>query len=400
MSSASDEGGADASEREVPAEDAEDLYEHAPCGLLSTLPDGTIIRINETLLSWIGYPRDELIGRRRFAELLTGGGRIYHETHYAPLLAMQGSVRAIALDLACADGRRLPVLVNAVLVRTPAGAPRVVRTSVFDATDRREYERELLRARERAERSEARARLLARTLQTSLIPPSPPAIPGLDVGAAYRPAGAGDEVGGDFYDVFETAKGDWAVVLGDVCGKGAHAAAVTALARYTVRAAAMRSRRPSAVLATLNAALLKNQGERFCTAVYLRLRRETDGHARVTIASGGHALPLRVTDGALAPVGRAGTLLGVVDDPELHDTALVLQRGDGLFCYTDGLTEGRRGDEFFGEARLADVLGRHRGRPAAEITRAVVDEVVQFQSGKPHDDMAAVFVGVPASNDG
>lgn len=383
----------------VPSESAEDLYEHAPCGYLSTTPDGTIARVNATLLSWLGHDRDELVGRRRFSDLLTPGGRIYHETHYAPLLAMQGSVREIALDLVCAGGRRLPVLVNSILVRTPAGEPHVIRTSVFDATDRREYERELLRARERAERSEARATVLAHTLQASLIPPAPPVIPGLDVGAAYRPAGAGDEVGGDFYDVFETGEGDWAVVVGDVCGKGAAAAAVTALARHTLRATAMRTRRPSAVLRDLNAALLRHPVDRFCTVVYLRVRTGVDGPVHVTVASAGHPLPIRVAGGDLGEVGRAGDLLGVLQDIELHDESLVLSPGQALFCYTDGLVEGRRGEEFFGDKRLAEALSANRSRSAADLTRTVVDEVVRFQGGQPRDDMAAVLVGVPPAVD-
>lgn len=379
----------------VADDDAEQLYEQAPCGYLSTLPDGSIIRVNQTLLRWLGYRRDELAGSRRFVDLLTAGGRIYHETHYAPLLAMQGSAREIALDMVRADGSALPVLVNAVLVRTAQGEPHVIRTSVFDATDRREYERELLRARERAERSEARAQVLAQTLQASLIPPAPPEIPGLDVGAAYRPAGAGDEVGGDFYDVFETGNGDWGVAVGDVCGKGAAAAAVTALARHTIRAAAMRDGRPSVVLATLNAAMLNHGVDRYCTVVYLRVCRDPASGVEVTIASGGHPLPILIgSDGARA-VGQPGALLGVLDDPPLHDTSLVLRPGQALFSYTDGLVEGRQGDEFFGETRLDQALVAHRERPAAELTQAVVDEIVRFQHGRPRDDMAAVLVGVP-----
>jgi PAS domain S-box-containing protein len=129
----------------------EDLYEEAPCGYLSALPGGTIVKVNQTFLAWTGYVRDDLVGRRRFQDLLAPGGRIFHETHYAPLLRMQGSVREIALDLVCADGRRLPVLVNSVLKTDEAGAPRLVRTTVFNATHRKEYERELLRERQRAE---------------------------------------------------------------------------------------------------------------------------------------------------------------------------------------------------------------------------------------------------------
>ena len=130
-------------------ESAEDLYENAPCGYLSAAPDGTIARVNATFLRWTGYRREELVGVRRFQDLLTAGGRIYHETHYAPLLRMQGTVREIALEIVTADGRRLPVLVNSVLRRDADGAPQMIRTTVLDATERRLYERELLTARDR-----------------------------------------------------------------------------------------------------------------------------------------------------------------------------------------------------------------------------------------------------------
>ena len=96
-------------------ENVEDLYDIAPCGYLSTLPGGLIVKVNQTFLSWTGYRREDLVGRRRFQDLLTAGGRIFHETHYAPLLRMQGAVREIAVDLACPDGRRLPALINSVL---------------------------------------------------------------------------------------------------------------------------------------------------------------------------------------------------------------------------------------------------------------------------------------------
>lgn len=141
-------------EAELLQESAEDLYENAPCGYLSMLPDGTIVKLNQTFLTWTGYRRDELVGRRRFQDLLTAGGRIYHETHYAPLLRMQGWVREIAVEIVRADGSRLPALINTVLKSGVAGQPLLARTTVFDATDRREYERELLRQRQRAEQAD------------------------------------------------------------------------------------------------------------------------------------------------------------------------------------------------------------------------------------------------------
>jgi serine/threonine-protein kinase RsbW len=141
-------------------DDPEDLYEHAPCGYLTTLPDGTVVRVNQTFLNWTGYDRSDLIGHRRFRDLLTPGCQIYHETHYAPLLSMQSEVHEIALDVVRADGARVPVLVNSVLERSAGGAPRVIRTMVFNATERRSYENELLHAREFAEASEKRVQVL------------------------------------------------------------------------------------------------------------------------------------------------------------------------------------------------------------------------------------------------
>ncbi|HEY0534092.1 MAG TPA: SpoIIE family protein phosphatase [Actinoplanes sp.] len=141
-------------------DDPADLYEHAPCGYLTTLPDGTIVKVNQTFLSWTGYARSELIGRRRFRDLLSSGGQMFHETHYAPLLSMQDDVHEIAFDVVCADGRELPTLVNSRLGRSESGHPRAIRTTVFNATDRRRYENELLKARRAAEESEQRVRVL------------------------------------------------------------------------------------------------------------------------------------------------------------------------------------------------------------------------------------------------
>jgi PAS domain S-box-containing protein len=146
-------------------ERAEDLYEDAPCGYCSTRLGGEIVKVNRTLLQWMGHERDELLGRR-FQDLLTAGGRIYHETHYAPLLRMQGAVREIALELVRADGRRLPVLVNSVLRTDADGQPLLVRTTIFDATHRRGYERELLRAREGERAARRRTERLQRLSAT------------------------------------------------------------------------------------------------------------------------------------------------------------------------------------------------------------------------------------------
>ena len=375
-------------------DDAQRLYEHAPCGYLSTEPDGVIVRANTTFLTMTGYTRPEVVGRYRFAQLLTPGGQIYHETHFAPLLRMQGTIRGIAVDIVTADGSRLPVLVSAVLEKDPDGTPRVIRIAVFDARERRAYERELVRAKEKAEQSEANARSLARTLQSTLIPPIPPVVPGLDVAAVYRPAGTGEEVGGDFYDVFQVAEDDWVVVVGDVCGKGVEAAVVTALVRYTLRASAVRVREPSAMLRDLNSALLRGRSNRFCTVGVVRLRRDADGWS-ATVGSAGHPLAvlLRLTAPA-QQLGEPGSLLGVLDDVELNDTTTPLEPGDTLLLYTDGVPEARRKGDFYGEPRLIQVAEENLGRAAA-LTDALLTDVLAFQGGHARDDIAIVAVRVP-----
>lgn len=369
------------------------LYDRAPCAYLSTTPDGVIVRVNDTFLAWTGHRREDLVGRRRFIDLLPVGGRIYHETHYAPTLRLQGTAREIALEVVCADGRRLPVLVNSVLDRDADGNPLVIRTAAFDATERRRYEQEMLAAKRRAEESEARAVQLAQTLQRTLIPPTPPHIPGLDVAAVYRPAGDGRHVGGDFYDVFQVSTDDWVIALGDVQGKGAEAAAVTALARHTLRAASVDHDSPSDALHTLDRVLRQAETDRFCTAVLVRLRR-TEGRWRATVACGGHPLPLLRRPGR-RPVaaGEHGPLLGILPDARFTDTEVALGAGDALVLFTDGVTEGRRRGHFYGNDRLVDVVDAHRG-PAADVTEAILADVMTYQSDDARDDIAVVTVAV------
>lgn len=381
----------DASRPALLEHDPTELYEQAPCGFLVTTPNGLITQTNATFLAWTGRPADDVVGRR-FPDLLDAGGRIYHDTHYAPLLALRGQVREMALGVVRADGRVLPVLVNAVLDRDGAGEPRAVRIAVFDASERRAYERELLEEKRRAEDAEARAVALARTLQATLIPPTPPTIPGLDVAAAYRPAGRGDEVGGDFYDVFQ-AEDAWIVVLGDVAGKGAGAAVVTALVRHTVRALAVRTTEPSSILAALNEVLLAHETDRFCSLVVLALRARGDGW-EVTTASAGHALPLVVSGDRISGIGEPGCLAGVLEHASYADTTVALKPGSRVVLSTDGVTEGRRDQEFYGDERFHHVL--RTGPPdAAGTVQTVVEDVVTFQAGFPRDDIAVLALRVP-----
>ncbi len=235
---------------------------------------------------------------------------------------------------------------------------------------------------------------IARTLQESLLPIELPDIPGMEAAARFRPTGEGNEVGGDFYDMFETGDRGWTVVMGDVCGKGPDAAAVTALARYTLRAAAMHERLPSRSLALLNEALLRQRDDRrFCTVAYAYIEK-LDRGARVGVASGGHPLPLLLrAEGTVEEVGAPGTLLGVVPDPDLEDRAVMLEPGDALIFYTDGVIESR-GDSHMDDRRLAELITTCAGAGADAIAAKVEEAAVLSQGGRPRDDIAVLVLRV------
>jgi sigma-B regulation protein RsbU (phosphoserine phosphatase) len=185
------------------------------------------------------------------------------------------------------------------------------------------------------------------------------------------------------------------VVLGDVSGKGASAAVLTSLARYTVRAAALRTPYPSAVLATLHEGFVRYHPDHFCTAVFLVLEAGAGG-VRATVTSGGHHLPLRFSpDGRVETIGEPGSILGMLDTPRLRDTSAVFAPGDVVVLYTDGVVEARRDREFFDEERLvAAVLAAGFG-DAQQIAEAVVRSAVDFQGENARDDIGVVVIRVP-----
>jgi integral membrane sensor domain MASE1/anti-sigma regulatory factor (Ser/Thr protein kinase) len=237
---------------------------------------------------------------------------------------------------------------------------------------------------------------IADTLQESLLPAQLPDIPGVQAAVDFRPVGERHVVGGDFYDVFQADDGSWGVVVGDVCGKGARAAAVTGLARYTLRAAAMKESRPSRVLAFLNEAIRRQQPGELCSVAFARLERNGSHGARATFSNAGHPLPLVLrAAGTVEPIGSHGTLLGVAPEPTLSDADIELAPGDALVLYTDGLTDAYAPGSIASPADLAAALEPCHGMPAAEITRAVAQALLGDGAKQPRDDIALLVLRIP-----
>ncbi len=247
----------------------------------------------------------------------------------------------------------------------------------------------------RVDRMFRRRSEVAEALQASLMPASLPDVPWLEFASAYIGATQWQETSGDFYDVFPASDG-WALAIGDVCGKGQDAAAMTAAARHSIRALSHVHDAPADVLTAANQVLLAGDyGERFVTAS-LAFLRQRGRRVQVRLAGCGHPGPAVVrADGRVEILDIDGMPLGLFGDPEARKTELELRQGDLLFFYTDGVTEARSADHGFFEDRLADELASVAGRSAAETVRAVQDLVISFSDGELRDDvtMLAVRVG-------
>ncbi|MBW3640138.1 MAG: SpoIIE family protein phosphatase [Actinobacteria bacterium] len=250
---------------------------------------------------------------------------------------------------------------------------------------------------------------VAKALQASLLPPALPTVPGVEFGARYAAAGEGNEVGGDFYDVFALPHvagadvgeadvagvddGQWAVAIGDVCGKGAEAAAITGLARNVLRLLGREGRPPQAILQRLNSAILElGERGRFCTASLAAIHPSAEG-VRVRLSCAGHPLPVLVTaDGRATLVGTGGSLLGVMDEVHPPADELFLRPGDTLVFYTDGVTERRSGDRMFGEDSLLASCAAAAGRSADEFAGQLEQAVRDFGDEPSRDDLAVLVV--------
>lgn len=321
-----------------------------------------------------------------------------------------GDVAGLAARLEVGAGMLVPMLAQGrsigvlSLVNSPQRAPIPARDQalILDLAGRAGSA--LANARLFGQRSQ-----MAQRLQASLLPDRLPDLAGLALAARYLAAEQAAEVGGDFYDAFALTPGAYALVIGDVAGRGVDAAGLTGLARASLRALPA-DLNPADSLARLNSLLLPRTGpERFVTAAYLRLQLHDDhddhddkrsGGRRggvglhAVLARAGHPPPLLLrADGTVQPVGVPGPLLGVFDSIDPDQTRLRLDPGDVLLLYTDGVIEAHGPDGLYGEQRLVALLARHAGHSAQEIVDTVHNDVLAYRTGGA-DDLAVLAVQV------
>ena len=347
--------------------------------------------------------------RRRYPSLPEGWGGLA-EVVKSGRPKLFADVSAALLAETATDDDHLTML-QALEMRSAMLVPLVARgrtigalTLVSSQADRRYTEEDLALAEELARRAALaidNARLyrershVARTLQQTLLPPRLPSIPGIQIAARYRFAAEGTEIGGDFYDLFETADGAWAVVIGDACGKGPEAAALTGLARHSLRAAAVRESSPAQVLRLLNETILDQVADnRFLTMAYVRMVAD-DTSARLTVACAGHPAPVIVRQrGGVEQVRAPGMIVGSLPGADFSEEEVVLGPGDAIVLYTDGVIEARRDEEIFGDTRLLSLLEGCSGHDARAIANNVRQAVGDFIPGLPRDDMAILVLRV------
>jgi serine phosphatase RsbU (regulator of sigma subunit) len=373
----------------------------------------------------------ELGGARRALWLLDDAGRelalVHPESHEraAPFSSipldsdLPGAVvvrtgTPLFLTTKAERDQRFPVLVDvgpqvsmAVLPLVAAGGVLGVLACSYDEEhafpdDERRY---LVAVCELAAQALERSRLhnrqveVARALQATLLPPELPAITGMELATAYHPAMAGTEVGGDFYDAFALPGGDrWAVVIGDVCGTGPDAAALTAQARHTLRAVLRTGLGIEAAMSIVNDTLAESlDAERFCTMVLASVTPTAAG-ASVDLVCAGHPTPLVLCgNGEIREAPAAGAMVGAFADQVYVATALELGSGDALVLFTDGVTEARHtGDPagWFGTSGLEAALAASVGGTASTVVKAIEGAIFDFSGGRFTDDVAILVLRV------
>ncbi len=344
-------------------------------------PELVLSYVNPQAQAMLGH-EEEMIGRRA-ADVFPAGAELAADLRESVL------VRGETLHV-----KEVPVgdrfwTFSCAPIQAPDGSPAGVLAVGQDTTQETTRSRQL-------EAELADEHRISTQLQVSLMPERLPAIPGIDLASGFRPAGDGSEIGGDFYDVFEISDGCWMAVLGDVCGKGAEAAALTALARYTLRAAAIREgAEPARLLGQLNTAILSQRSDmRFLSAICLFLDLDDDGAATARVCVAGHLPPLLVrASGAVERVeGGGGPVLGVWDEPELTEQKVLLEPGSRMVLYTDGVLDADPSKELT-EDGLAVILSRLGESDAAATVAGIEREVIGSEEGR--DDMAVLVIRVP-----
>jgi sigma-B regulation protein RsbU (phosphoserine phosphatase) len=334
-----------------PAVGLEDLFENAPCGYVATDGRGRIVRANRRVTQLTGLTHDALTDGLHLQDLLTPGGRVYHETHLVPLLRLRGSIDEVALELVRRDGTRLPVLVNASALADADAGLAAIRYVIFAARDRRRYEQELLNA-QRHEHA------VAQELQRSLLAGALPSRPGLELAVAYESSEAGLDVGGDWYDAFwrDDRERILAMVVGDVVGRGVRAAATMGQLRSATRALAQTGIGPARVLTELERFARRHGVGQMTTLVHAELDLETRA---LTYACAGHPPPLLLRPGAASAFlwdGRSTPLdARLTGDDRRREARLTLEPGAAVLLYTDGLVERRRRPADDGSQRLSSL---------------------------------------------
>lgn len=337
-----------------------------------------VVDVNPAAVALSDRSRGELVGRR-VRDLLDASG-----------VAEVGPSGLVLADPVTGDRRTFDVSQQPLtdISGRPAGELVVLREVTQRVRDQQRLQQVL----------DDRSRVAA-TLQASMVPATLPDVRGCELASRYVPAGDGGEIGGDFLDVFPLDDVTWAFVLGDVSGKGAEAAAVSAATRYTLRALARPGLSPAATLREVNAVLqAQTESERHCTLVHGQLRPPREGdapsaRARVALSLAGHHCPLLLrADGDVEEVGELGTALALFDDPELHDAEVELAPGEVLCVFTDGLVEARRGRDQFGSERVAELLHAHRDLRADELAGTVLDAVREFHGEELVDDLAMLVI--------
>lgn len=325
-----------------------------------------------------------------------GLGRVFRtgETTLYPEITdemlVEGAVDERHLELLRSVGFRSAVLVPMLVGARTLGALTMVSAEsgrVLERFDVELAEQVAARAAVAIENSRVYSERskIAHTLQQSLLPDRLPQIPGYELASAYIPALESAEVGGDFYDVWQVG-GGWVVTIGDVTGKGAEAAALTSMVRYSLRATAEFLSSPAEILSRLDRMLKSHHADAMCTALVLRLQDD-----RVTLAIGGHPLPIYLDASGARQIGEPGPLLGALDSAEWRDCTLELAPQCTLLLYTDGVTDAVGEErERYGLTRLQATLDRCRELPASRVTETLIEALRQFQVGEHADDTAVL----------